>query len=215
MLRAVTDAGELVPASGRGRLGPDDLLDRLASVRPSRVSGLAAGVDLLCRAAGDGPVVCLLGAVGPDDVADLIRGRSGPTADSAVLLDVGQLGRRRPGPRPARGGLRRPRTTLAGQRDAAAALLRASGWRVAVARADQSVPDVWAALAAPAGRASERAGSPWGRRHEPGGRRRRPDHRGGGAGHPARRCALSPVFSSLAWLPPLLPPSSSSSPGGC
>ena len=32
VLRTVTDAGELLPTSGRGRLSPDDLLDRLAGV---------------------------------------------------------------------------------------------------------------------------------------------------------------------------------------
>ncbi|HEV7211153.1 MAG TPA: DUF58 domain-containing protein [Blastococcus sp.] len=160
VLRAVTESGELVSASGRGQLGPDDLLDRLASVRPSRVAGLAAGVDLLCRAAGDGPVVCLLGAVGPDDVADLIRGRSGPTADSAVLLDLGSWA----DAAPVRGrrSAATARTTLADQRDAAAALLRASGWRVAVARADQSVPDVWAALTGPPGRVAGAGREPQG-----------------------------------------------------
>jgi hypothetical protein len=45
--------------------------------------------------------------------------------------------------------------TLAGQRDAAAALLRGSGWQVVVARADQSVPEVWTALVGPAGRTVE------------------------------------------------------------
>ena len=161
VLRVVTDAGELVPASGRGQLGPDDLLDRLASVRPSRAAGLAAGVDLLCRAAGDGPVVCLLGAVGPDDVVDLIRGRSGPTADFAVLLDLGSWADAAPA-RGRRAVAASARTTLAGQRDAAAALLRASGWRVAVARADQSVPDVWAALTGPAGRVAGAGREPLG-----------------------------------------------------
>ncbi|MGZ4641660.1 MAG: DUF58 domain-containing protein [Blastococcus sp.] len=161
VLRTVTDAGELMPASGRGQLGPDDLLDRLASVRPSRVSGLAAGVDLLCRAAGDGPVVCLLGAVGPDDVVDLIRGRSGPTADSAVLLDLGSWADAAPA-RGRRSVSAAARTTLAGQREAAAALLRASGWRVAIARADQTVPEVWEALTGPAGRVAEAGREPLG-----------------------------------------------------
>jgi uncharacterized protein (DUF58 family) len=148
-LRAVTDVGELTPTSGRGRLGPEDLLDRLAAVGPSRVPTLATGVDLLRRAAGDGPVICLLGAVGPDDVVDLIRSRSGPTTDLAVLADIGTW---------ADGGVGRvrrslsaaSRATLARQRDEAADLLRASGWQVAVARADQSVADVWAVLSGPA-----------------------------------------------------------------
>jgi uncharacterized protein (DUF58 family) len=148
-LRAVTDVAELTPTSGRGRLGPEDLLDRLATVGPSRVSALSTGVDLLRRAAGDGPVICLLGAVGPDDVVELVRSRSGPTTDLAVLADIGSW---------ADGGAGRVRRTLSAasratldrQRDEAADLLRAAGWRVAVARADQSVADVWTALGGPA-----------------------------------------------------------------
>jgi uncharacterized protein (DUF58 family) len=149
VLRAVTDTGELVPASGRGRLGPDDLLDRLAGLGPSRAPGLGVGVEQLCRAAGDGPVVCLLGAVGPDDVGDLIRGRSGPTTDLAVLTDIESWA----DPVPVRG--RRAmsaasRGALATQREDAATLLRAAGWRVAVARADTTVAEVWATLGEPA-----------------------------------------------------------------
>ena len=150
VLRAITDAGELLPTSGHGRLSPDDLLDRLAGVGPSRVSSLATGVELLCRAAGDGPVICLLGAIGPDDVADLIRRRSGPTTDLAVLVDIeswadaGHAASRRGLSVAARGALAR-------QREDAATLLRAAGWRVAEARADRSVADVWADLGAPVG----------------------------------------------------------------
>jgi uncharacterized protein (DUF58 family) len=149
VLRTVTDAGELAPASGRGRLSAQDLLDQLATVSPSRVSGLAVGVEQLCRAAGDGPVICLLGAVGPDDVEGLVRSRSGPTVDAAVLADIESWA----GAGPSRG--RRDLTSasrgvLARQRDDAAALLRQAGWRVAVARADRSVAEVWAELGGPA-----------------------------------------------------------------
>jgi uncharacterized protein (DUF58 family) len=149
MLRAVTDAGELVPPSGRGQLSAEDLLDRLATVGPSRVPGLTVGVEQLCRAAGDGPVICLLGAVGPDDVEGLIRGRSGPTVDAAVLADIESwadtgLGRGRRDLSAASRGI------LAKQRDDAAALLRQAGWRVSVARADRSVAEVWAELGGPA-----------------------------------------------------------------
>ncbi|UOY02919.1 DUF58 domain-containing protein [Blastococcus sp. PRF04-17] len=148
VLRAVTDAGELVPPSGRGRLSTEDLLDRLAAVGPSRVASLAPGFEQLCRAAGDGPVICLLGAVGPDDVEALIRGRSGPTVDAAVLADIESWA----GHGVARG--RRElsaasRGVLARQREDAAALLRQAGWRVAIAGADRSVGDVWAELGGP------------------------------------------------------------------
>jgi len=149
VLRAITDTGELTPTSGRGRLSPEDLLDRLAGVGPSRVSGLRAGVEQLCRAAGDGPVICLLGAVGPDDVVDLVRGRSGPASNAAILLDVeswADAGL----PRPRRGTTALARGVLAGQREDAATLLRSAGWRVTVAGADRSIADVWSALRNPA-----------------------------------------------------------------
>ncbi len=148
VLRVVTETGELVPPSG-GRLGPGDFLDRLAGLGPSRAAGLGVGVEQLCRAAGEGPVVCLLGAVGPDDVVELIRGRSGPTTDSAVLTDLESWAD------PASARNRRvlsaaSRGALTGQREDAASLLRAAGWRVAVARADTTVAEVWAALGGPA-----------------------------------------------------------------
>jgi uncharacterized protein (DUF58 family) len=118
------------------------------AVGPSRVPTLATGVEQLCRAAGDGPVICLLGAVGPDDVSQLVRARSGPTTDLAILVDIESW---------ARAGLARGRralspaslATLTRQREDATTLLRAGGWRVASARADQSVAEVWAALGAP------------------------------------------------------------------
>jgi uncharacterized protein (DUF58 family) len=156
-LRTVTDAGELTPTSGRGRLGPDDLLDRLATVGPSRVSSLETGVDLLRRAAGDGPVICLLGAVGPDDVVELVRSRSGPTTDLAVLSDIGSWADGGAG-RVRRSLSAASRATLDRQRDDAADLMRAAGWRVAVARADQSVADVWAALGGPVAAAGPAVG---------------------------------------------------------
>lgn len=148
VLRVVTDAGELVPASGNRQLGPEELLDRLATVSPSRLGGLAVGVEQLCRAAGDGPVLCLLGAVGPEDVTDLVRARSGPGTDLAVLLDIGSWA----GPdggRRSRALTAASRETLTRRRDDAATLLRAAGWRVVVAGADRSVAAVWAALGGP------------------------------------------------------------------
>jgi uncharacterized protein (DUF58 family) len=148
VLRTVTDTGELVPTIGRGRLSPDDLLDRLASLTPSRVSSLRHGIEQLSRAAGEGPVVCLLGAVGPDDVVDLIRARSGPTTDYAVLADVATWVGTVPG-RGRRGYSAASRDTLDRQREDAASLLRAAGWGVATAAADLSVAQVWAALGGP------------------------------------------------------------------
>jgi uncharacterized protein (DUF58 family) len=144
-LRVVTDAGELTAGGARAALGSEDLLDALAGVRPSKVSGLSTGVELLGRAAGDGPVLCLLGAVGTDDVAELVRARSGPGTDLAVLVDIGSWadagllrGRRAPSAT--------ARAELVRQRDEATRLLRAAGWQVVVARADRSVEEVWREL---------------------------------------------------------------------
>jgi uncharacterized protein (DUF58 family) len=149
-LRVVTDALELAPAEHRDGLGPGELLDRLAAVTPSRLTGLGPGIDLLARAAGDGPVVALLGAVGPDEAAELVRARSGPTTDVAVLADLGSwadagAGRGRRPLGAAHGELTR-------QQEAAADLLRAGGWQVAIATATTSVGSVWAQLGrAPSG----------------------------------------------------------------
>ena len=148
VLRTLTDSGELRPSGGRSGLTPEELLERLAVVRPSRVTGLGPALEQLCRAAGEGPVVCLLGAVGPDEVVDLVRARSGPVSDAAILTDVGAW---------AEAGLGRGRRALPGaarteldtQREEVATLLRAAGWQVAVARPDTPVEQVWAELGGP------------------------------------------------------------------
>jgi len=163
VLRVVTDAGELAPATGRVGLGPQELLDLLAGVTPSHEPGLIGAVEQACRVAGDGPLICLLGAVGADDVVELVRARSGPVTDLAVLVDTGSWaesgatrGRRAVGAT--------SRAELAAQRDEAADLLRAAGWQVAVAPAGVSVADVWRELssptASPVARGAEHLGAP-------------------------------------------------------
>ncbi|RFU22582.1 DUF58 domain-containing protein [Geodermatophilus marinus] len=143
-LRVVTDAGELPRTPGHPGLGEEELLDRLAGLGPSRLPGLGPGAELLGRAAGDGPVVALLGAVGPDEAAELARVRSGPGTDAAVLTDLGSWaavsGRGR------RGGGGAAGDELSRQVTAAADLLRAAGWRVAVAGARVPLAAVWAQL---------------------------------------------------------------------
>jgi uncharacterized protein (DUF58 family) len=146
-LRVVTDALELPPAEHHGGLGPGELLDRLAGVTPSRLSGLGPGIDLVTRLAGDGPVIALLGAIGPEDAAELVRARSGPTTDLAVLVDIGswaETGAR--GRRPVTGTAR---SELTRQQEAAADLLRGGGWQVAIASAADPVTAVWARLGRP------------------------------------------------------------------
>jgi uncharacterized protein (DUF58 family) len=145
VLRVISDSGELRPAGGRGGLTPDELLERLAIVRPSRVTGLATAIEQLARAAGEGPVVCLLGAVGAEEVVELVRARSGPVTDAAILADIGAwadagLGR---GRRALTAGAR---SQLDAQRDEVLALLRSAGWQVAVARPDATIEQVWAEL---------------------------------------------------------------------
>ncbi|SDM60273.1 Uncharacterized conserved protein, DUF58 family, contains vWF domain [Geodermatophilus siccatus] len=147
-LRVVTEGAELTGADSGAGLSGEELLDRLAGVAPSRLAGLGPGLALLTRAAGEGPVVALLGAIGPDEAAELVRVRSGPATDLAVLTDIGswaevEAARRR---RPVGAGAR---AELTRQQEAAADLLRAGGWQVAVAGAGDTVADVWAQVARP------------------------------------------------------------------
>jgi hypothetical protein len=153
-LRVITDARELTPTGHHDGLGRGELLDRLAGITPSRLTGLGPGIELLTRVAGEGSVIALLGAIGPEDAAELVRARSGPTTDLAVLADIGrwaESGAVR-GRRPAGGAAR---SELTRQQEAAADLLRAGGWQVAVAGAEDPVAAVWAQLgrggAVPAG----------------------------------------------------------------
>lgn len=144
-LRVVTDTGELPPAAGRTGLDADELLDRLAGVGPSRAGSLRAAISTAARAAGDGPLICLLGAVGPDDVADLVQLRPGPVTDLAILLDITGWAGDGPG-RAGRMGSGAARDALSAQREQAAALLSGAGWRVTTATAEQDVAAAWAAL---------------------------------------------------------------------
>ncbi|MGY2077889.1 MULTISPECIES: DUF58 domain-containing protein [unclassified Blastococcus] len=142
-LRVVTSTGELTPDPGAAALGAEELLDRLAVVGASRVGDLSDAASAACRAAGDGPLICLLGAVGPDDVADLVRLRQGPVPGLAVLLDVATWGEPGRGRRSATGAAL---DALSTQRDQAVAALAAAGWRVTTASAGQDVGEAWAAL---------------------------------------------------------------------
>jgi uncharacterized protein (DUF58 family) len=144
-LRVITDSGELTPALGRGPLGPEELLERLAELGGSRYAGLHVGVEALRRAGVDGPAVCLLGLVGPDDVHELARVRSGPGADVAVLVDAAAwldagASRSRRALSPA------ARAELCTRQQQAIELLRAAGWQVAAMRPDQTVGEVWSLL---------------------------------------------------------------------
>ena len=147
-LRVLSDSGELSPTLGRGMLGPEELLERLAELDGSRYAGLQIGVEALRRAGVDGPAICLLGLVGPDDVHALVRARSGPGTDVAVLIDAAAWldagatrGRRSLSP----GG----RAEACTRQQQAVDLLRSAGWQVAAVRPDQSVEEVWRLLGGP------------------------------------------------------------------
>jgi uncharacterized protein (DUF58 family) len=158
VLRVVTAESELRPVEGPGGLGPTELLDRLAVLTPTRGSSLRPAVEQLHRVAGDGPVVAVLGAVAPDDLAELVAARSGPHRDVAVLLDVASWAE--VGGRTRRSLSATSRAHLAAQVEESAALLRGAGWQVTVAGAGSSVEAVWAELAAQRGTAVRPVGVP-------------------------------------------------------
>jgi uncharacterized protein (DUF58 family) len=147
-LRVFTEGGELTPALGRGLLGHDELLERLAELGGSRHARLQEGTESLRRAGADGPAVCLLGLIDPDDVHALVRARSGPgtdvalVVDAAAWLDAGAGHGRRP-PTPA------ARAQLCTRHQQATDLLRAAGWQVVPIRPDQGVQEVWRSLSGP------------------------------------------------------------------
>ncbi|WP_369137682.1 DUF58 domain-containing protein [Modestobacter versicolor] len=147
-LRVVTEGGELTPSLGRGPLGPEELLERLAELGGSRHAGLQAGAEALRRAGVDGPAICLLGLLGPDDVHALVRARSGPGTDVAVLVDAAAwldagAGRGRRPLAPA------ARAELVSRQQQAVDLFRSAGWQVVAVRPDQSVDQVWDQLGGP------------------------------------------------------------------
>jgi uncharacterized protein (DUF58 family) len=147
-LRVLTDGGELTAALGRGPLGAEELLERLAQTGGSRYPGLQAGVEVLRRAGVDGPAICLLGLIGPDDVHALVRARSGPGTDVAVVVDAAAWldagatrGRRALTPA--------AHAELCTRQQQAIDLLRSAGWQVAAVRPDQGVEEVWRLLSGP------------------------------------------------------------------
>jgi uncharacterized protein (DUF58 family) len=78
--RLVTDTGE-VPPQGTFR---DTLLDTLAVIRPSRESGLGAGIEALTT--GGGQIVAILGLLAPEQARLLAAARRGTAPGLALLL---------------------------------------------------------------------------------------------------------------------------------
>ncbi len=123
-LRLVTDRG--VRPLTEESFG-QSLLDDLATVRPSPVRSLSAGLDTLRQGGGDGLIVAVIGALEEGDAHALARVRHGNTTGVAVLLDVA--------------------TWLGGETDpahaATAAVLIGAGWRVVRLAAGTPLAAVW------------------------------------------------------------------------
>lgn len=131
-VRLLTDTGANVAsaahdASGVGSDFEGALLDALAVVEPSGNVDLRDAGAALRRGGGDGLVVTILGALDHEQAGVLARLRHGTTAAVAVVLDTSTWGPHRT-----------PGTT-----EGSVALLRAAGWRVVVARAGDSLPELW------------------------------------------------------------------------
>jgi uncharacterized protein (DUF58 family) len=160
-LRVLTDLGDVGSRSvhgGRGSargsgMDAEALLERLALLSASRLAHLDPAVEALRRSPTEGPAICLLGLVTPEDVVQLLRARSGPGTDAAVLMDAESwidAGAVR-GRRPFSAGAR---AELCERQAAAGRLLQSAGWQVVPARPDQTVEQVWSALGAPGGTAA-------------------------------------------------------------
>ncbi len=152
-LRVLTDTGELTGSGPHGGLDRGGLAEALAGVTASRAGDLDTGLAALRRADDGGPLVCLLAAVTPEDVTALVRARSGPGSDVAVLVDAPAWH-----DATARGGAGRryalapgARVRLAQQQEQAAGLLRAAGWRVVTAGPLDAVETVWARVGSAGG----------------------------------------------------------------
>ena len=149
------------------------------------------------------------------------RGRPGPRPLRPDQRRRDPARRRAAGPTRARRGRRRgarrgPRACSPASGRTPPTLLRSAGWRVAVARADRSVAEVWAALGGAVRRPSAArpvASGPSGRRHE-----RPPTSASAGGGRRWRRCwapaRSTPVFSSAPGCRRWSPSCSSSLAGG-
>ncbi len=142
---AVALLGDLEPTAGDALPEPigdehtrsetEDLLDRLAVVRPASGDVLEQAAEELARTSAS-LVVAVLGEVGPDDVASLAVACH-EAVRVALVCDSTSYER-----------LPEQRRALVAQRQAeAVAELREHGWRVVEAPRGSGVPTAWAALA--------------------------------------------------------------------
>jgi uncharacterized protein (DUF58 family) len=134
-VRLLTDTGSHIASAGHdpSSVGSDfegALLDALAVIEMSGHDSCRDATAALRRGGGDGLLVAVLGSLDPEEARLFARLRHGSTVAVAVLLDTMSWA----GP-----GSRVPHNDF----DGAAALLRASGWRIVTARAGDTIADVW------------------------------------------------------------------------
>jgi uncharacterized protein (DUF58 family) len=146
LLQAGRDVGLLLDpvAAERQRFSSAPaFVDSLATVTPSATASLTGLTVPVRSALRDSVVVAVLGRLDPRSLQALADAhpRGGSAAAFAILLDVESWNAdTEASPDPDR-----PSAAAA-----AAAVLRESGWRCAVARREDAIPAIWRTLAAPA-----------------------------------------------------------------
>jgi uncharacterized protein (DUF58 family) len=127
--------GQLITDSG-AMTGPggfeDVLLDMLAVVRPSSSRDLMRGLTAVTPRV-NGLLIVVAGQLAAAEAASLVASHPGGAPALVLLLDVATWS---PGGRPT--GFDGP--------DAAAGVLRAAGWRVAIVRSDTTLASAWQRL---------------------------------------------------------------------
>ncbi len=130
------------PGTRIGFSSPSGFVDQLADVNATDSRDLAPVIPQLRAAARDSTVIALLGALDDADVQAVAdaRARGSAAPAFALLLDRGSWRANRR-TNPGQASLEAERLT-----DTIAETLRATGWWVAVARADDSVGATWSRL---------------------------------------------------------------------
>jgi uncharacterized protein (DUF58 family) len=142
-VRLVTDSGGEVSSAALGGVGFDGaLLDVLAALSPSTGAGLHIGVEATQRTGGQGLIVAVLGAIGPDDADRLVRLRTANRSTGiALLLDTDTW-------------TASTSTSSGTDRARVIPMLAGAGWQVVEVRRGESLPQIWASLGARASSAS-------------------------------------------------------------
>ncbi|HUR50940.1 MAG TPA: DUF58 domain-containing protein [Mycobacteriales bacterium] len=140
-LRLLDDGGtDLVPTGAALTEGP--LLDALAGVQPSLRASLDGATEQLRRGGVDGVLVAVLGTLQAAEAEQLSRLRHGAGTCVAVLVDSTTWG----GPRAGAAGI---------AHEAAATLLRRTGWRVLTVAHGTTLASVWPEASTRSGRGAD------------------------------------------------------------